>query len=308
MKIVCPSLLFLTLTLMMGCISAPKQSAKNLEFHYEILFTDLDEKPIDAVNVDYTIKNIDSIRKQGGFTTPANGLFTMSVTATADPQYDIIDSFRSTLEFKASKAGFFSKNDKAIFDCIKSKYQKNGCIDTHSKTSVTLIRPADYFNKDFTSKSSDKKLQDNIFNLIDLIVTQGLVTNSTLQTRSIGLTEFKGNNYLKFKFNNENLYNSFKLNKYDIGKILFDEVIRKLLNPLNDHIGHSNLFYGYDISLIAVTKDLVNSNSKAQYIEYRFIMPEKAVTKYKEKDISGQQLLEASVILMDDERIDLKLQ
>jgi len=38
------------------------------------------------------------------------------------------------------------------------------------------------------------------------------------------------------------------------------------------------------------------------------MIPEKIVRQYKNKDISGQQVLDASVILMDGERIELKLQ
>jgi hypothetical protein len=38
----------------------------------------------------------------------------------------------------------------------------------------------------------------------------------------------------------------------------------------------------------------------------RFYLPKQAVQKYK--DITGQQLIDASVVLLNDERIDLRLQ
>jgi hypothetical protein len=38
------------------------------------------------------------------------------------------------------------------------------------------------------------------------------------------------------------------------------------------------------------------------------MMPESVVRKYKNKDITGQDLLNQSIILMDADRIELKLQ
>ena len=69
-----------------------------------------------------------------------------------------------------------------------------------------------------------------------MIILQGLVTESILETQSVNLVQFKDNNYLQIKFANVNVYNSLKLDKYDIGKRLFDEVVRKVLTPLNEHV------------------------------------------------------------------------
>jgi hypothetical protein len=112
----------------------------------------------------------------------------------------------------------------------------------------------------------------------------------------------------KFKFINSNVYNSLKLSKYDIGGRLFDEVVRKILNPLNEYIGGSESLYRYDIRIIGHTKDFTEESATSQFIEYRFMMPESVVRKYKNKDITGQDLLNQSIILMDADRIELKLQ
>jgi len=109
-------------------------------------------------------------------------------------------------------------------------------------------------------------------------------------------------------FTNINVYNSLKLDKYDIGNRLFDEVVRRVLSPLNEYIADSDLFYGYDLTVIGHTKSFADEYVAAEPVEYRFIIPESIVRQYKNKDITGQQVLDASVILMDDERIELKLQ
>jgi len=118
----------------------------------------------------------------------------------------------------------------------------------------------------------------------------------------------KAKKYLKFKFVNTNVYNSLRLTKYDIAKILFDEVIRKILDPLNYHISDPTQFYGYDLTILAGTKSFARKSDIPTLIEYRFIIPQATVGKYKDKDISGQDVLNESIILMDDERIELKLQ
>ena len=79
------------------------------------------------------------------------------------------------------------------------------------------------------------------------------------------------------------------------------------MNPLTDHLGNSKEFYGYDLTVFGHTKSFADKYATSQIV-YRFLIPKKTVNKYKQKNISGQQVLDSSVILMDDERIDLKLQ
>ena len=66
--------------------------------------------------------------------------------------------------------------------------------------------------------------------------------------------------------------------------------------------------YGYDLIVNGYTKSFADENASNTEIEYRFYIPKDVVAKYKNKDISGQQLLDSSIILMDDERVDFKLQ
>ena len=70
----------------------------------------------------------------------------------------------------------------------------------------------------------------------------------------------------------------------------------------------SELFYGYDLSVTGHTKSFAEETAVSEDIEYRFMIPESIVSKYKDKDISGQQVLDSSIILMDDERVEFRLQ
>ena len=302
MKTVCFSV-FAVLLFMVGCATVPQQKPTVLH-QYELSVVDVDGNPLEGVKIEYTLKDDKTVAKSSSYITTSDGLLKENLNVTTDPSYSYIETYKSEFEFKASKDGYYPKSGN-----MSSEYgQKDSYGKPVEKDKIRLIRPIDYFNKEFASTLSDVKLKTRILSFIDLIILQGLVTESVLETHSVNLVSFKGNSYLQFKFTNVNVYNSLKLNKYDIGKRLFDEVIRKVLSPLNEHIAESNLFYGYDLTVVGHTKSFADKYATGKPIEYRFMIPEKIVRQYKNKDISGQQVLDASVILMDDERIELKLQ
>lgn len=83
------------------------------------------------------------------------------------------------------------------------------------------------------------------------------------------------------------VFNSLKTDKYAIGKQLYDEAVRKLLNLLNDHITAPKTYFGYDIVVYGCTKNLTGKNATPTKIEYRFLLPDSVVRRYKDKDISG---------------------
>ena len=278
------------------------QQKPTVSHQYELSVVDVDGNPLPGVKVDYELKDNERLVESTSYVTKSDGKVSASLTATPDPQFTYSTFYKSEFAYKASKDGYYAKSGEL------SKFKTDSKYTPPETKTITLVRPIDYFDKQFASTLSDTKLKAKILNFIDLIILQGLVTESVLETQSINLVPFKGNSYLQFKFTNVNVYNSLKLDKYEIGKRLFDEVVRKVLSPLNEHAAESKLFYGYDLTIVGHTKSFAKKYATAKPIEYRFMIPEKVVRQYKNKDISGQQVLDASVILMDDERIELKLQ
>ncbi|MBT3422703.1 hypothetical protein HOE22_06310 [Candidatus Woesearchaeota archaeon] len=86
---------------------------------------------------------------------------------------------------------------------------------------------------------------------------------------------------------------------------IFDDVIRGLINLNSKILGESNQYSGYDLS---VTNVLMSDALSFREIEFRFIIPIDISNKYANKVVTGQKMLDSSVILMDGERIELKLQ
>jgi hypothetical protein len=294
-----------SLLLLFSCVQPAYQRSTPQTFssihQYNLLVKDINGNPIAGVDGSYTIEREHKEYNSGKFSTNADGKFSKSVSYISPYQY-IGSKFSSTLKYKIAKDGYYttSGSQYVLYDEDKTV---NG--------SVTLLKPTDYINPAFLSSPTGNELKVNILAFIDLIRLQSLLANADLKPQTISLINFKDEDYLQFTFVSSNAYNSLRMNKYDIGKRLFDDVVRKVLNPLNEHISNPKAFYGYDLKVIGYTKNFADKYSEYSAgtpIEYRFMIPEGIVKKYKNKDISGQQVLDASVILMDDERIELKLQ
>lgn len=173
---------------------------------------------------------------------------------------------------------------------------------------LQMVQPSDYLDDDFAVSAADHELRERVMRLLEAIRRQSSLLNAEVMLKGIGTSEFEGKKYLRLSFNSATTYNSIKLNKSDIGKLLFDETVRKVLNPLNDNIAAPEDYYGYDIVVFGHTKSFAQEHAVADKVEYRFLLPAAAVRRYKEKDITGQALLDAGAQLIDDRRVELKLQ
>jgi len=93
-----------------------------------------------------------------------------------------------------------------------------------------------------------------------------------------------------------------------IGAIVFDDAVKKPLAVLATSTSTHPTLDGYDI-LVKSTKQSFGDSAEPMKLAYfRFYFPKQLVTRYQDKDITGQQLLDGSVILLNDDRVDLKLQ
>jgi len=258
-------------------------------YTYKIYAINTEGKTIDSAQVKFQSFSNSSLVNDGLGYTNKNGEFKTYVYAS-----DFSDLDHAEINFRISKVGYYSGFGEITLP------------DT--TTTLVLIQPSDYLSKHFPSSSKYVYLRKNIIGFIDLIRTESKLNNSNLERYSIDISPFKNNDYLTFKFNNTLTYNSIRLDKYDIGKRVFDEIIRKILDPLNSLVGNSNAFYGYDLVVFGHTRNFTEDFTIDENIKYRFLISKSVAKSYKNNDISGQQLLDYSVILMNGERIELKLQ
>jgi hypothetical protein len=273
---------------------------------YELVVKDSSAQPIEGAFVTYTYTTRQEYGKTASpkveCTTDASGLCKMRAGILLNTK--VWERFTTILNYSISKTGFYS-NSGTLSASGSTRFYAN---ESPTKGVVTIYKPTDYLSKAFAASAVDRDLRDQALQFMSLIRMQSLIVDADMMLRGMGISSFKSKKYFQMKINTTTNFNSLKLDKYAIGKRLFDDSIRKILNPLNENISNPKSFYGYDLTIYGYTKSFANEYVSPEKIEYRFLIPQYTVRRYKDKDISGQQLLDASVILMNDERIELKLQ
>lgn len=284
--------------------SAPPVAAP-VRHHYSVMAVDVHNQPVADVQVEIAFEGKGTMPETKVCVTDAQGKCpVVDYVVSRDPALTSITSYSSTAKSKGTKAGFYTATASG-FSSFGSQYSGN---IAYADMKLRMLAPLDYLDDGFASSAADRDLRERVMRFLEVIKLQSLLVDAEVMLKGVGTSEFKGKKYLRLRIDSTTTYNSLKLNKYDIGKRLFDDTVRKVLNPLNDNIAAPKAYYGYDIVIYGHTKSFADNEALPTKVEYRFLLPEAAVRRYKEKDISGQALLDAGVELMDDERVEFKLQ
>lgn len=301
--------------LLAGC-AAPRQPASSyrapvepkiskVPHQYTVTAVDLGNHPVAGVSVDVQLEAKGTSASHEQCTTDDAGHCPAIVyVVNRDPAYAYVDSYSSTAKGKATKDGYYPANASSWSMAGGQSSSAVGINDLKFR----MIRPVDYLADGFGTSVADKELRERVLRFLDVIRVQSILVDADLMYKGIGTSEFKGKKYLRVRVDSTSVFNSLKLGKYDLGKRLYDDTVRKLLTPLNENIAAPKAYYGYDIVVYGHSKSFADKDAIADKVEYRFLLPEAAVRRYKEKDISGQALLDAGVELLDDERVEYKLQ
>ena len=126
------------------------QPKPTVPHQYELLVVDVDGNPLEGVKIEYTLKDRGNIIESSLYTTSSDGLLTKGLSATIDPSYKNVKSYKSEFDFKATKDSYYSKSGS-----MSSNY---GGDNSHNKPvekdKIILIRPIDYFDKKFATTLS----------------------------------------------------------------------------------------------------------------------------------------------------------
>lgn len=164
-----------------GCASPPTIV---LLHQYELNIVDTDGIPIEGVKIDYEMQSGPD-KSSNSYITKKDGKVSEIYSLTFPRGASSNTLYHSKLSYEASKIGYFPKRGSL------SIYQPSDVVQQPpEKETVTLIEPIEYFNKEFASSLSDVELKTSILNLIDLIILQGLVTESVLEMHSVNLLSF----------------------------------------------------------------------------------------------------------------------
>lgn len=287
------------------------KTVETLYHQYVVVVVDLDGTPLEGAQVACLFTQEDGGYSQTLKENIAVTDSTGTVTEIAQPNFTEAplnyEIAQTELNYKITKEGYDPRIGRLSMASLWS-IDKWETLPPKSEETVILLRPLDYLDPTFASSNDGQILREKILRFLSTIQLQSLLVNSRLIPRSISLQTFKGNRYLQFRLVNQAAYNSLKFSKYDLAKTLFDEVVRKVLDPLNSFISDPDAFFGYDLIIVGHLENFAQDSHSRKSIECRFMMPQSTVGQYKDKDITGQQVLNESIILMDDERVELELQ
>lgn len=276
-----------------------QSTALTTTHQYSVIAVDVDRRPLAGVVAEVEFEAKGTSKQTVNCTTDESGrCLPIRFEVNRDWSNTFEASFTSTAKVKGTKHGYYATS---VSD------SKSG-VDGLTELRLDMIHPVNYLDDGFAASTADRALRERVLRFLEIIRLQSILVDAEVMFKGVGTSEFKGKKYLRLRVNSTTTYNSLKLNKYDMGKRLYDEAVRKILNPLNENIAAPKAYYGYDIVVYGHTKSFAEKYAAANKIEYRFLLPEAAVRRYKEKDISGQALLDAGVQLMDDERVEFKLQ
>jgi len=93
--------------------------------------------------------------------------------------------------------------------------------------------------------------------------------------------------------------------QYQLAALAFDSHIAHLIRPVLSYIKNSGDFDGIDFS---TTIRLGSGSSAEARLAVEYVFPLKELTSYEGYDCTGQQLLDASFVLINGERVGLNLQ
>ena len=285
----------------------PPRPAPTIVHSYQVTVVDAAGNPFSGAAVKLTLEgNKNTVSQSSDCVTDGQGrcpLANFQVGRDASLSYSL--PYSSRVNAEGAKEGYYpAKATGSSFYGSSTGISKEQV--QHIK--LTMLRPMDYIDDNLANSAADRELRDRVLRFLELIRVQSVLVDADVMLKGIGTSEFKGRKYLRIKVNSTNVFNSLRLDKYAVGKRLFDDTVRKVLNPLNDVIAAPRAYHGYDLVVYGHSKSFTDKYAVADKLEFRFLMPEASVRKYKDKDISGQALLDQSVLLLDDERIDMKLQ
>jgi hypothetical protein len=285
---------------------------------YQFCVVDVTGAPISDAEVSYTVTFNKTSTEDDTLLTACDGRALVPIQVPRDKRFTFGSVYLTDVRYRVTREGFnpCSGVDTICSSSFRGRTDKSHyyarlrptrAIQTRGPTDVVLLRPIDYFDQVFLTTEDGLVLKPRILDFLDMIQLQGLLGDAILVPGTIDLVTFKDKKYLRLAFSSAQTYNALKMNKYDIGKTLFDEIVRKVLTPLNA-LSDSTSFWGYDLLIRSSTKSFLDETGSPESLEYRFLIPEAVVRKYKNKDIGGQQVLDSSYVLLNDERIELKLQ
>ncbi len=124
----------------------------------------------------------------------------------------------------------------------------------------------------------------------------------------MGFRVFKGKKYVEIKFDYLVTYNTIRISSYEAASMTFDNVVKKLAKQIIHEFENMNDLAGFIFNIRYTNKDFSAESESSEEVINEFVMNKGPLLQYANLDITNQNLIDNSIVLVDGERIALNLQ
>ena len=252
-------------------------------------------------------------------TTSQKGQCVFQVETNAGYYRDYINNsgwkwgFASMISVNAEKLEYFTTlydMYEMSYDVERTDYGSIPPISVPEQLNIKLIplkevlcRQEFVSSRDF--ETAHKNIEKTIRNTRELIDVKGAGIKSLL------IAEYKNNNYIGIDIDYPIVFNSEKSSRYENVRDIIDAVIRGVAKIMDTNFYHWCVS-GFKIEVHAERRSFINSRMKrydpsAEVLNLNIYLLKDMVHKYKEDNITGQHLIDSSIVLLNGERIDVKM-
>jgi len=127
-------------------------------------------------------------------------------------------------------------------------------------------------------------------------------------TPDMGFRVFKGKKYVEIKFKYLVTYNTIRISSYEAASMTFDNVVKKLAKQIIHEFENMDDIAGFIFNVMYTNKDFLAESELPEEVINEYVINKEPLLQYANLDITNQNLIDSSIVLVDGERIALNLQ
>lgn len=249
------------------------------------------------------IKNIVQIEQNGNGQITLNGSEDWKgIPIMSEFQFDKMERKKEYTEIKL-------KNDRAELQLrfgntvkdLEKAFQEVVFVGT-----VSAFEKSDYFKKEVIDVLFPKVFRGSLSNL-DSKTQIELMRSVGYDIDSIGSSEYKGEQYLAMRVSIGVEYNTLRVNQAERTSQVVEQKILSQLRAIYKKIGKLEGLKGIKVSTKIGYRNFGERFSATQYDDLELYAPLEEIAKFDEAEITSQELIDKSVVLINGNRVRVSL-
>lgn len=302
----------LTLVLV-ACGAASTHAAWTAQHGYLVKAVDARGEPLAGVSVKLVLVSRHAAPLSTSCTTDDEGRCPIvHYEVQADPNIREFIAHSSTAKAQGSKAGYYPVTGTAE-KAEGTRSAKSASPPTAplpsapAEIKLRMTRPADYLDDSLVGSPSPAHLREQALKFVDTVHAQRILDGDDLAYKGLGSSTINGKPHLRVMVQSNAIFTMRKPAPADIGRRLFEEPARLLLASLPDALSAAPAHVGYEIVVFGRSRPSFEPGALLTSHELRLLVPEAAARQLRDKAITAQALLDASVVQVDGQRVELRL-